>query len=187
MRRTNIYSACALLTFTVGVTAVVVWRMYERPPEVKQPRQINELPTGKQSPAAEPVQEYISFEYLGTEREFTAGGGCISVQRYVSSDGVEVRSREDSYKSFARAEKGFLGVIASELEVIERRPIMNDRGVKLGESATTLHSDGSVKANVYSVITWVGQKLYRDYFPSKQHVLDFVNDYVPSPFVDVCR
>jgi hypothetical protein len=187
MRRTIIYSACALLTFTMGVTAVVAWLMHERPPEVKQPRQINELPTEKQSPAAEPVQEYISFEYLGAEREFAAGGGCVSVQRYLSGDGVEIRSREDFYKTFAQAEKAFRKALADELEIIEQRPIMNDRGVRLGESATTLHSDSSGKVNAYSRITWLGPKLYRYYSPSEQHLLHFVNDYVANPFVDVCR
>ncbi len=143
-------------------------------------------PIENTSPSIETIAPYFLFEYLNTKPLIVINKRCVSEQRYLSSDGIEVPHRENSYKSVSQAKNEFHNALSGEIEIILRKPILMNQGVKVGESAVIVHLDKVKNVNIFTDIRWIEKTVYRSYSTSQLHLLFFVNNHKPMPFGDVC-
>ena len=158
--------AIALLTFAVGVIAAALWlSIHTRHPQPE----IHSV----QFPQAtlEPAEP---FTLVGGISAMTLDHGCVNSDTYRAADGSHLSFSQENYRSPAQATRELRRKTQQAKRVVERTPVKDETGRKVGERVVVLWGTDGTRASVLWTRERESLSIHAD---SLERALEFERQY----------
>lgn len=118
-------------------------------------------------------QSEITFERTEAGRRARPTGEAISFQEFKASDGVWLSTEVETYKSPDLAIKELQTRIKEAVNIIERKPLLDEKGTRMGERVVAQFASIENHPPYYAVIWATELNLRTIASPSLKHIEEF--------------